>query len=217
MASVAFAQAPPPQPEVSQTGFAGEWRVTGFIRQGKIEEANLERTGKMARFVKEGDHLPGGIVVLDVKYDSRSVVLAKGKETAILQQETTMTSPPVTASSSVPKPAPPVVKKPSVEKATAMQDESGKWVVAFPNGKTLDMQAYVDRYGGTQEAIQHVQELIGREQDPERLAYRQQQLVALQQMAASPAASTSTSGNSTSTPASTPPVTRKYPNTSIVF
>ncbi len=221
MVSAAFAQAPqPPQPEVNQPGFAGEWRVTGFIRQGKIEEASLERPGMMARFVKEGDHLPGDIVVLDVKYDSRSVVLAKGKETAILQQETTMTPPPVTASSAAKAPPPPVVKKPTVDKATAMQDESGKWVVAFPNGKSLDMQAYVDRHGGVPEAIQHVQELISREQDPERLAYRQQQLIALQQMAASPASSTpaaSTSTGGTSTSASTPTVTRKYPNSAVVF
>lgn len=189
MVSASFAQppAPAPVPDAGQSGFANEWRVTGFIRQGSHEEASLERQGMMSRFVKEGDHLPGGITVLEVRYKDRAVVVAKGKETAVLQQDASMVPSPATPSST-PKPAAPVAKTPTVDKATAMQDDSGKWVVAFPNGKTLDMQNYVDRHGGIQEAIQHVQDLIGREQDPERLAYRQQQLYALQQMAANPAA-----------------------------
>jgi hypothetical protein len=77
-----------------------------------------------------------------------------------------------------------VSKKPKIDKATAMRDENGRWVVAFPNGKNLDMQSYVDRYGGIAGAIQHVKELADRETNPERLEYRQQQLEALQQMAA---------------------------------
>jgi hypothetical protein len=225
--SAALAQAP--QPDLNSSGFASEWRVTGFIRQGKTEEASLERQGMMSRFVKEGDHLPGGIIVLDVRYSDRTVVLAKGKETAILQQETTMTAPPAPPSV-VKAPPPPAVKKPTVDKATAMQDESGKWVVAFPNGKSLDMQSYVDRHGGMQEAIQHVQDLISREQDPERLAYRQQQLYALQQMAANPAStsgnttatsatgtSTTTTTSSTQTTSGPTPGTRRYPNSNVVF
>lgn len=186
VATAAFAQAP--QIEVSQPAFAAEWRVTAFIRQGKHEEASLERTGLMARFVKEGDRLPGGIIVLDVKYDDRQVVLGKGKETAIIQQETTMAAPPVTQASAAKQAASATLsavaaKKSKIEKATAMRDENGRWVVAFPNGKTLDMQSYVDRHGGAAGAIQHVQELMARETDPERLEYRRQQLQALQQMA----------------------------------
>ena len=90
-ATAAFAQAP--QTEVSQPAFAAEWRVTAFVRQGKHEEASLERTGVMARFVREGDHLPGGIVVLDVKYDERQVILGKGKETAVIQRIPGISSP----------------------------------------------------------------------------------------------------------------------------
>ncbi|MBI5818986.1 MAG: hypothetical protein HZA88_08350 [Verrucomicrobia bacterium] len=186
-ATAAFAQPPPQpqqsqQPEVSQPAFAAEWRVTAFIRQGKQEEASLERTGTMARFVREGDHLPGGIIVLDVKYDERQVVLGKGKETAIIQQETTMAPPPA-SQTAVQKQAV-AVKKGKVEKATAMRDENGRWVVAFPNGRNLDMQSYVDRHGGVAGAMQHVQELMARETDPERLEYRKQQLQALQQISA---------------------------------
>ena len=128
-AVAAFAQPPqPPQPEASQPAFAAEWRVTAFIRQGKQEEASLERTGIMARFVKEGDHLPGGIVVLDVKYDERQVVLGKGKETAIIQQETTMAAPP--ASQATAQKQAVAVKRGKVEKATAMRTKmaDGWWL-----------------------------------------------------------------------------------------
>lgn len=180
-AAAVFAQAP--QPETSQPAFAADWRVTAFVRQGKHEEAGMERPGLMPRFVREGDHLPGGIVVLDVKYDERQVVLGKGKETAVIQQETTMAPPPVARTSALAAP-PDMSKKPKVDKATAMRDENGRWVVAFSNGKTLDMQTYVDRHGGVAGAIQHVKELADRETDPDRLEYRKQQIFALQQMAA---------------------------------
>ncbi|MCX6906424.1 MAG: hypothetical protein NTY01_00100 [Verrucomicrobia bacterium] len=181
--AAAFAQAP--EPEASQPAWAADWRVTAFIRQGKHEEAGMERPGIMPRFVREGDHLPGGIVVLDVKYDERQVVLCKGKETAVIQQETTMTPPPAPPASALKQAGPAgEAKKSKVDKATAMRDENGRWVVAFSNGKTLDMQNYVDRHGGVAGAIQFVKELADRETDPERLEYRKQQLYALQQMAA---------------------------------
>jgi hypothetical protein len=181
--TMAMAQAP--QPEASQPAWAADWRATAFVRQGKHEEAGLERPGMMARFVREGDQLPGGIIVLDVKYDERQVVLGKGKETAVIQQEMTMMPAPIIKVPTAPVvSAPPVSKKPKIDKATAMRDENGRWVVAFPNGKNLDMQSYVDRYGGIAGAIQHVKELADRETNPERLEYRQQQLEALQQMAA---------------------------------
>lgn len=214
-ATAAFAQAPQtPQVEVSQPAFAAEWRVTAFIRQGKQEEASLERTGIMARFVKEGDHLPGGIIVLDVKYDERQVVLGKGKETAIIQQETTMAPPPVTQAAAAKQAASAAAqagagKKMKIEKATAMRDENGRWVVAFPNGRNLDMQSYVDRHGGAAGAIQHVQELMARETDPERLEYRKQQLQALQQM--------SVTGNPPGSAPSEPTASPRKRNRSIVF
>lgn len=221
-ATAAFAQAP--QPEASQPAFAAEWRVTAFIRQGKHEEAGLERTGMMARFVREGDHLPGGIIVLDVKYDERQVVLGKGKETAILQQETTMTpATPSQAAAAKQAVAPPpqadAGNKSKIDKVKAMQDGNGRWMVAFPNGRTLDMQTYVDRHGGVAGAIQHVKDLMERETDPERLEYRRQQLIALQGMpptgnpSPTPIPATS-SGISTETP-SGPPSRSRSP--SVVF
>lgn len=202
-AAAAFGQVP--QAETNQPSFAADWRVTSFIRQGKHEEAGLEKTGVMARFVREGDHLPGGIVVLDVKYDERQVVLGKGKETAIIQQETTMTAPPASQAANAKQTAASPEKRSKVDKPTAMRDANGRWMVAFPNGKTLDMQTYVDRHGGVAGAIQHVKELMERESDPERLAYRKEQLIALQNMPASgnPPATPITPGMSN--PAEAPP------------
>ncbi|MBI5683468.1 MAG: hypothetical protein HZC54_00175 [Verrucomicrobia bacterium] len=204
-ATAAFAQSP--QSETSQPAFAADWRVTAFIRQGKHEEASLERTGIMSRFVREGDHLPGGIIVLDVKFDDRQVVLGKGKETAIIQQETTMTPAPASQTAAQ-KQASSAGTKSKIEKPTAMQDQNGRWMVAFPNGRNLDMQTYVDRHGGVAGAIQHVKELMERESDPERLAYRKEQLIALQRMSAS--------GNPPASPA-TPSLPSSNRNRSVVF
>lgn len=100
-------------------------------------------------------------------------------------------------------------KKSKIEKATAMRDENGRWVVAFPNGRNLDMQSYVDRHGGAAGAIQHVQELMARETDPERLEYRKQQLQALQQM--------SVTGNPPGSAPSGPTAPPRNRNRSIVF
>lgn len=73
-------------------------------------------------------------------------------------------------------------KLPVVDKPTALQDGSGRWMIAFPNGRSLDMQTYVDRQGSVTAAIEYVQNLIAQETDAERLYYRKQQLHALTQM-----------------------------------
>jgi hypothetical protein len=215
-AAAAIAQAA--QTETKQPSFADEWRVTAFVRRGKHEEASLERAGVMSRFVREGDRLPGGITVLDVKYDDRQVVLGKGKETAIIQQETAMTAPPAsqTAATKQASTLPPTTdagRGMKVDKPTAMQDANGRWMVAFSNGRNLDMQTYVDRHGGVAGAIQHVKDLMDRENDPERLAYRKAQLFALQRMSAT--------GNPAATPVTTDETSDRPPspsrNKSVVF
>jgi hypothetical protein len=177
--------------------FAAEWRVTGFVRQGQHEQASMERPGVRPRFVKEGDRLPGDIIVLDVQYEERSVLIGKGKETAVIRQESVMLAAPAAQASASKQGTAPGAsgpsttaqqqqqssKLPAVEKPTAMRTDSGQWVIAFPNGRTLDMQSYVERHGGVQGAISHVRELMQNEQDPERLEYRRQQLTALKEMA----------------------------------
>ncbi|MCX7824810.1 MAG: hypothetical protein N2689_04570 [Verrucomicrobiae bacterium] len=173
--------------------FAAEWRVTGFVRQGQHKQASMERSGLRPRFVKEGDRLPGDIVVLDVRYEDRSVVIGKGKETAVIRQESVMLASPAPSATAVKQGVTPgaprqpasveqTSKLPAVDKPTAMRTDSGQWVIAFPNGRTLDMQSYVERHGGVQAAMSHVRELMRDEKDPERLEYRRQQLTALKRM-----------------------------------
>lgn len=77
----------------------------------------------------------------------------------------------------------PSVKQLAIKKATAMRNEAGRWVVVFPNGRSVDMQGYAERYGGTQGAISHVRELLEKDTDPERINYRKQQLIALEEIA----------------------------------
>lgn len=81
-----------------------EWRVTGFIRQGQHQEANLERAGLRPRFVCEGDRLPGDLMVLEVNYDNRSVTLGNGKETIIVRGENYMAPPPPPPKSAMTQP-----------------------------------------------------------------------------------------------------------------
>lgn len=186
--------------ETNQPAFAAEWRVTGFIRQGQHQEASIERTGLIPRFVREGDRLPGNIMVTGVDYDERSVRLSNGKETAIIRAENYMAPPPQPpkgAGKAPPRlgfvpggPTPgPGGGAPggniTVQQATAVRGQDGKWNIQFPNGRSYDMQGYAERHGGVKGAIQHVQELMANETDPERLSYRKEQLKALKAMQAS--------------------------------
>jgi hypothetical protein len=186
--------------ETNQPAFAAEWRVTGFIRQGQHQEASIERTGLMPRFVREGDRLPGNVMVTDVDYDERSVRLSDGKETAIIRAENYMAPPPQPPKGSGKFPPRPgfvpggqvqgqgagtAGANVTVQQATAVRGQDGKWAIQFPNGRSYDLQGYTERHGGVKGSIQHVQELMANETDPERLSYRKEQLKALKAMQAS--------------------------------
>ena len=180
-------------PKTSGTvpAFASDWRVTGVIRQGNRAQASMERTGVRSRFVHEGDRLPGEITVVQVDYGNRSVTLAKGNETAVIQVENVMAPalpPPkavgmhqqtdnkVNQQGSWPNPP---------QKTTAMRDGNGRWHVVFPNGHSTDMQSYAERFGGIKGAIDHVKEHLKNESNTERAEFHKQQLEALNQMQAS--------------------------------
>jgi hypothetical protein len=172
------------QEQSNTATFAAEWRVTGFVRHGQIEEASVEHAGRMPRFVREGDRLPDDILVFDINYAEHSVTLCKGNEKVVLHGENFMAPPPP-----LPKPlvsAPEQTKKDKkdslFEKATAVQDPSGKWLIQFPNGKSMDMDSYVARHGGVTGSMQHVRDLMANETDPDRIEYRKQQLRALKSM-----------------------------------
>ena len=170
--------------------FAAEWRVTGMIRQGGRAEASLEKTGVRPRFVREGDPLPGGVTVIQVDYDNRSVTLAKGNETAVLQPESVMTAP------TPPPKAVGVLQQPTnksgktdlwpnpPQKPTAMRDGNGRWHIVLPNGHAEDMHAYAEKYGGVKGAADYLKDHLQTPHRPEREEYHQQQLEALKQMKA---------------------------------
>ncbi len=168
--------------------FAAEWRVTGMIRQGSHAEASLERTGVMARFVREGDQLPGGVTVKQVDYNNRSVTLAKGNETAVIQPENIMAAPP-------PPPKPVGMSQQSTnkggksglwpnppQKPTAMRDGNGRWHIVMPNGHAEDMHAYAEKYGGVKGAADYIKGHLQTPHRPDREEYHQQQMEALKQM-----------------------------------
>jgi hypothetical protein len=178
--------------ETNQPAFAAEWRVTGFIRQGRYEEASIERTGLMPRFVREGDRLPGGVIVTGVDYDERSVGLSNGKENAVIRAENYMAPPPPPPKGSSQKQKPgywpsapgTAGANVTVQQATAVRGQDGKWAIQFPNGRNYDMQGYAQRHGGVKGAMEHVKELMANEKDPERLNYRKEQMKALKGMQA---------------------------------
>lgn len=180
--------------ETNQPAFAAEWRVTGFIRQGQYEEASIERTGLMPRFVREGDRLPGGVMVTGVDYDDRSVQLSNGTEQAVIRAENYMAPPPSPPKGSSQKTKPgywPQGTSPgaaganvTVQQATAVRGQDGQWAIQFPNGRSYDMQGYAQRHGGVKGAMEHVKELMANEKDPERLNYRKEQIKALKAMQA---------------------------------
>jgi len=72
----------------------------------------------------------------------------------------------------------------SVQTATAVRKPDGKWIVQFPNGNQMDMESYAARHGGVKNAIEHIKELMPGETNPDRLAYRKEQIKALEAMQA---------------------------------
>lgn len=164
--------------------WAVDLRVTGIMRQGGHAQASIERPGVMARFVREGDSLTGGVMVLEVNYAQRNVTMTDGKDIVTLRVANVMAAAPrpVVAtqqpSSNNPQggwPNPP-------DKVTAMSDGNGRWHVVFPNGRAMDMQAYAERHGGVQATIDHLREHVKNDDNPDRREFRVQQMRALKAM-----------------------------------
>jgi hypothetical protein len=174
-------------PAGAKTTTESEWRVTGFIRQGQHQEASLERKGLMPRFVREGDRLPGDLMVLEVNYDARSVTLGNGKETIIVRGENYMAPPPAPPKTATAQP--PQGQSGGWKNRwggaggqSGMQGGANRWSIPLPNGQSFDMKSYVARYGGVNATMEHVRGLMERETDPERLRYRQAQMSILRAM-----------------------------------
>ncbi|MFA6561578.1 MAG: hypothetical protein WCV00_06685 [Verrucomicrobiia bacterium] len=164
--------------------WANDMRVTGIMRQGGHEQASIERPGVMLRFVREGDSLPGHIIVLDIDYAHRNVTLTDGKDIVTLRVANVMAAPPrpVVEAQQQGKgnnqgawPNPP-------EKTTAMRDGEGRWHVVFPNGRAMNMESYAERHGGIKATIDHVREHMKNDDNPDRREFHAQQLRALKSM-----------------------------------
>jgi len=170
--------------------WAAELRVTGIMRQGGHAQASIERPGVMAKFVREGDSLPGHIIVLEINYAHRNVTMTDGKDIVTLRVANVMTAPPqpvVVAQQQQGAdknnnqgtwPNPP-------EKTTAMRDGEGRWHVVFPNGRAMNMESYAERHGGIQATIDHVKEHMKNDDNSDRREFRVQQLRALKSMSKS--------------------------------
>ncbi|MCX6908718.1 MAG: hypothetical protein NTY01_11830 [Verrucomicrobia bacterium] len=167
--------------------WAAELRVTGIMRQGGHAQASIERPGVMVKFVREGDSLPGHIIVLEINYAHRNVTMTDGKDIVTLRVANVMTAPPqpvVVAQQQQGAdknnhqgtwPNPP-------EKTTAMRDGEGRWHVVFPNGRAMNMESYAERHGGIQATIDHVKEHMKNDDNPDRREFHVQQLRALKSM-----------------------------------
>lgn len=170
--------------------FAAEWRVTGMVRQGGRAEASMEKAGVRPRFVREGDPLPGGVTVIQVDYDNRTVTLSKGNETAVLQPESIMTAPtppakPIGMSQQAANKDGKAGLWPNpLQKPTAMRDGNGRWHIVLPNGHAEDMHAFAEKYGGVKGATDYLKDHLQTPHRPEREEYHQQQLEALKKMKA---------------------------------
>ena len=168
--------------------WATDLRVTGIMRQGGQEQASIERPGVMLRFVKEGDALPGNIIVLEIDYGHRNVTMTDGKDIVTLRVANVMAAPPrpvVVAqqqSQQDGKGGKPSLWANPPKKTSAMRDDNGRWHVVFPNGHAMDMQSYVDRHGGLQATFEHVKDRMKNDTNPDRREYRIQQLKALKAM-----------------------------------
>ncbi len=165
--------------------WAADMRVTGIMRQGGQEQASIERPGVMLRFAKEGDSLPGNIIVLEIDYAHRNVTMTDGKDIVTLRVANVMSAPPrpvVVAQQQEGKGGKQNLWANPPKKTSAMRDDNGRWHVVFPNGHAMDMQSYVDRHGGLQATVEHIRERMKSDDNPDRREYRIQQLKALKSM-----------------------------------
>ncbi|MBI5394064.1 MAG: hypothetical protein HZA91_02080 [Verrucomicrobia bacterium] len=220
--------APPPSPE--QPDFVAGWRVSGVVKQGGKLQASLEHSGRAARFVNEGDELMPGIVVEKIDPANRSVTVRRDKQTAVIRPGSApLPAKPNTALAQnpqqqpgQPRPGGPGFGGPwgggppwSGGAGTATQDEQGRWGIRFANGGFFSAQDYANRFGGGDQALAHINQRMSEQIDPNRRAFYQQMLTALQgsrggaATGASPAAAvqpaaSASSGVTTVTPQAAP-------------
>ncbi|MCX6899829.1 MAG: hypothetical protein NT105_14160 [Verrucomicrobia bacterium] len=171
--------------EIETPAFADGWRVSGILKQGGKLQASMEHSAHMARFVVEGGELLPGARVETIDATARAVTVRKGNLVATIRPGSApvmVKSRPVVAQTSPQSPSQPTTPQTPQPQMTAKagQDASGRWGIQLSDGRFLSAQDYAARYGGTEQAIARLNSRLTGDVSPERKAFAQQMLTALQ-------------------------------------
>lgn len=181
-----------PQPAASKESdspaFADGWRLSGILKQGGKLQAGMEHPSHARQFVVEGGELIPGVRIEKIDATARNVIVRKGNLIAIIRSGSApvvvKSSPLVAQTSSQPSapqpPQPQQPEQPPRPTATAGQDASGRWGIQLSSGQFFSAQDYAARYGGAEQAIARLNSRLASDLPPDRKAFAQQMLTALQ-------------------------------------
>lgn len=207
--ALAAAGAPVADKEGDSPAFADGWRLSGILKQGDKLQASMEHTSHTPRFVVEGGELVPGARVEKIDATARAVTVRKGNLIAIIRSGSSPAvvksspvaaqPPPPSSGTQSPSEQPQQPQSPQFPQVTAAagQDEGGRWGIRLSDGRFFSAQDYAARYGSSEQAIAHLNERLASDLPPERKAFAQQMLTALQnsQPAPSPAAGNAAAGS----------------------
>jgi hypothetical protein len=206
LVALAAAGATAADKEGDTPGFADGWRLSGILKQGGKLQASMEHTSRTPRFVAEGGELIPGARVEKIDAATRTVTVRKGNLIAIIRTGSSpvivksspvaaQTAPEQTARTSAPQgaqPEPPSSPQFPQLTAKAGQDANGRWGIQLSDGQFFSAQDYAARYGGVEQAVARLQSRLASDLPPERKAFAQQMLTALQNSQANPSISGTT-------------------------
>jgi len=163
--------------------FIAGWRVSGVVSQGGKLQACLENSGRFACYVREGDELMPGVIVEKIDKATRSVTVRRDKLVAVIRPGSAPV--PATVNTALAQAQQQAQQKPGGSPwgggpASAGQDEKGRWGVKFGSGGFFSAEDYAKRFGGAQQAIEHSKKHLAEETDPNRRAFHEQMLNAMQ-------------------------------------
>ena len=168
--------------EPEPPGFADGWRLSGILKQGGKLQASLEHATRTPRFVIEGSELVAGVRVEKIDPTARSVTVRRGNLIAIIRsgsspvivKSSPLSAPQASASEAQPQTA---AQRPT---ATAGQDANGHWGIQLSDGRFFSAEDYAARYGGVDQAMARLNSRLAGDLPPDRKAFAQQMLAALQ-------------------------------------
>lgn len=165
--------------------FAAGWRVSGVVSQGGKLQASMENSGRFARYVREGDELMPGVIVEKIDKANRSVTVRRDQQVAVIRPGSapvpaTVNTALAEAKQQQSQPRPGGGPPWSGGQGIAAQDEKGRWGVKFGSGGFFSAEDYAKRFGGVQQAIEHSKKHLAEDTDPNRRAFHEQMLNAMQ-------------------------------------